>query len=170
MVQDDMGISDLKNPPRSETRVRSLALPPQLTGATTHIAAPSTAASNSSAQGSAALQQQGYNFLFTAGTDKKIRYWDLANPRNSYVLCGLEKDEPRPVYSSRNVDGVEVIEELPGAAVDAVRAYDDPAYREPNLDPPPMAHRDTILSLNIIESPSRMLVSASRDGAIKVWK
>ncbi|RKO92149.1 hypothetical protein BDK51DRAFT_20317 [Blyttiomyces helicus] len=39
-------------------------------------------------------------FMITAGTDRKIRFWDRSNVDNSYVISGLDVDEPAPRYSS----------------------------------------------------------------------
>jgi len=35
---------------------------------------------------------------------------------------------------------------------------------------PPVYHSDTVTDLKMLEDPHKMLISASRNGVIKVWK
>jgi phosphoinositide-3-kinase, regulatory subunit 4 len=165
-VKNDWGLSDLERPPRSTTRVRALAASNPATSMPASVGPSAATAKNP------APSADGLGFVISAGVDKKIRYWDIANAKTSYVISGLEKLEPKPVYHSYSAmeDTVSVYEEMPGPYEEPIRAYDDTGLREPNLDPPATAHRDTILDLKILESPSRLLISCSRDGVIKVWK
>ncbi len=39
-------------------------------------------------------------FLITAGSDKKLRFWDLARIENSSVFSGLQPDEGRPTFTA----------------------------------------------------------------------
>ncbi|KAJ3165023.1 Serine/threonine-protein kinase [Irineochytrium annulatum] len=39
-------------------------------------------------------------FMLTAGTDRRIRYWDMVNVEDSYTVAGLEPSDPQPRYSS----------------------------------------------------------------------
>lgn len=41
-----------------------------------------------------------YGFLLTAGSDRKIRFWDLTRIESSMVVSGMELDDPRPSYTS----------------------------------------------------------------------
>ncbi|KAL0262663.1 Serine/threonine-protein kinase [Diplodia seriata] len=41
----------------------------------------------------------GNDFLVSAGSDWKVRFWDLARPEASNVVSGLEMEESRPVYT-----------------------------------------------------------------------
>ena len=41
-----------------------------------------------------------YGFLLTGGTDRKLRFWDLARVETSVVVSGLEAEEPQPKYIS----------------------------------------------------------------------
>ncbi|KNC49578.1 VPS15 protein kinase [Thecamonas trahens ATCC 50062] len=47
-------------------------------------------------------------------------------------------------------------------------ATDGTVVRGPR--PPPAHHADTILAITSVERPSKMVVSGSRDGVVKVWK
>ncbi|XP_010688347.1 serine/threonine-protein kinase VPS15 [Beta vulgaris subsp. vulgaris] len=108
--------------------------------------------------------------LLTAGSDLKIRRWDHSRPERSYCVCGptvkgLGNDE---LYESKSSFGVQVVQEmrkrplttkLTTKAVLAAAATD-----------PAGCHRDSILSLASVKLNQRLLLSSSRDGAIKVWK
>ncbi|CAN6291205.1 unnamed protein product [Urochloa humidicola] len=121
--------------------------------------------------------------LVTGGTDLKIRYWDQARPEQSFCIAGpsakevcsakgdiLEKavgnDE---CYDIRSSFGVQVVQEMykqtttvsgltPKTQL-AVAAVDSAG-----------CHRDAILALASFNLSSQRLISASRDGAVKVWK
>ncbi|XP_021741395.1 probable serine/threonine-protein kinase vps15 [Chenopodium quinoa] len=108
--------------------------------------------------------------LLTGGTDLRIRRWDHSRPERSYCVTGptvkgLGNDE---LYESKSSFGVQVVQEmrkrptttkLTTKAVLAAAATD-----------PAGCHRDSILSLATVKLNQRLLLSSSRDGAIKVWK
>ncbi|EPS67456.1 hypothetical protein M569_07318 [Genlisea aurea] len=104
--------------------------------------------------------------LLTGGTDLKIRRWDHCSPERSYCVCGpcikgaVGNDE---FYETKSGLGMQVVQEtrrrgpLSGKAIlgiDSSRGW----------------HHDCILSLASIKLNQRLLISSSRDGAIKVWK
>ncbi|GMH03346.1 hypothetical protein Nepgr_005185 [Nepenthes gracilis] len=108
--------------------------------------------------------------LFTAGTDLKIRRWDHCRPERSYCMCGptIKGHANDDVYETRSRFGVQVVQEarrrplttkLTAKTVLAAAAID-----------PAGCHRDSILSLASVKLNQRLLISSSRDGAIKVWK
>ncbi len=41
-----------------------------------------------------------FAFMITAGSDKKLRFWDLARVEGSVVYSGLQVDEGRPTFSA----------------------------------------------------------------------
>ncbi|KAF8388874.1 hypothetical protein HHK36_025555 [Tetracentron sinense] len=108
--------------------------------------------------------------LLTGGTDLKIRRWDHCSPDRSYCVCGpslkgMGNDEN---YETRSNFGVQVVREtkkrlpttkLTSKAILAAAATDSGG-----------CHRDSILSLASVKLNQRLLISSSRDGAIKVWK
>ncbi|KAJ3698963.1 hypothetical protein LUZ61_002668 [Rhynchospora tenuis] len=108
--------------------------------------------------------------VLSGGTDVRIRYWDHASPERSYCVCGpsgkgIGNDA---VYDVRSSFGVQVVQEmnkrqatpkLAQKALLAVAANDSAG-----------CHRDAVLSLATVKLNQRLLVSSSRDGAIKVWK
>ncbi|PIN14329.1 WD40 repeat containing protein kinase [Handroanthus impetiginosus] len=108
--------------------------------------------------------------LLTGGTDLKIRRWDHCSPDRSYCVCGpsIEGVGNDDSYETKSSFGVQVVQELKrrhltnrltGKAILAAAATDSAG-----------CHRDAILSLASVKLNQRLLISSSRDGAIKVWK
>ncbi|KAL3535683.1 hypothetical protein ACH5RR_004144 [Cinchona calisaya] len=108
--------------------------------------------------------------LLTGGTDLKIRRWDHASPDRSYCVCGpsIKGVGNDDIFEVKSYYGVQVVQEarrrpltmrltaksiLAGAATDSAGC-----------------HRDSVLSLASVKLNQRLLISSSRDGAIKVWK
>lgn len=104
--------------------------------------------------------------LITAGTDMRIRFWDLNLPERSFVISdGSKSSSSRQSdrsfsYCSKLVEGIQVLVEEEQRT--ATNATGDPL-------PVSTSHHDSISDLAYIESSS-VLVSASRDGVVKVWK
>ncbi|CAA0838617.1 protein kinase family protein / WD-40 repeat family protein [Striga hermonthica] len=108
--------------------------------------------------------------LLTGGTDLKIRRWDHCSPDRSYCICGpsikgITNDD---FYETKSSFGVQVVQEtkrrplatrLTGKTILAAAATDSAG-----------CHHDSILSLASVKLNQRLLISSSRDGAIKVWK
>ena len=44
------------------------------------------------------MPEAGCSYMLTAGSDRKIRFWDIATPENSYVVTGQDADEAKPTY------------------------------------------------------------------------
>ncbi|KAL6911969.1 hypothetical protein ACP4OV_000774 [Aristida adscensionis] len=115
--------------------------------------------------------------LLTGGTDLKIRYWDQARPEQSFCIVGPSAKEAGSsakvvrndeCYDIRSSFGVQVVQEIckqPTTASGltqtqlAIAAADSAG-----------CHRDAILALASFNLSSQRLISASRDGAVKVWK
>ncbi|KAF5181573.1 Serine/threonine-protein kinase VPS15 [Thalictrum thalictroides] len=108
--------------------------------------------------------------LLTGGTDLRIRRWDHSSPGRSYSVCGpsLKGTRNEEFYETRSSYGVQVVQEsnrrpqttkLTGKALLTAAASDSAG-----------SHRDCILSLASVKLNQRLLISSSRDGAIKVWK
>jgi phosphoinositide-3-kinase regulatory subunit 4 len=38
------------------------------------------------------------NYMITAGSDRKIRFWDNQRIEDSYVIVGSDIDESKPIY------------------------------------------------------------------------
>ncbi|KAL2229029.1 probable serine/threonine-protein kinase vps15 isoform X1 [Sesamum indicum] len=108
--------------------------------------------------------------LLTGGTDLKIRRWDHCSPDRSYSVCGpsIKGVGNDDFYETKSSFGVQVVQEtkrrplatrLTGKTILAAAATDSAG-----------CHHDSILSLASVKLNQRLLISSSRDGAIKVWK
>lgn len=102
------------------------------------------------------------NTVFTAGADKIIRCWDLNNPSKSYLVSNPTK-HIRRLYSETKSDDVSIIQE--NVVGTSKRIQEDFSQFSPYT-----FHQDTILSLASIENPTRILLSSSKDGTVRVWK
>ena len=97
----------------------------------------------------------------------RIRYWDLDNIERSYVMSDgyqATSSSGRPSlysYETKITDGIEVFQES------IKSGHPESGLNDPNLVSP--AHRDGVSDMVWVES-SKVLVSSSMDGVIKVWK
>ncbi|XP_068646197.1 serine/threonine-protein kinase VPS15 [Aristolochia californica] len=109
--------------------------------------------------------------LITGGTDLKIRRWDHYSPDRSYCVCGPSMKGVignNEIYGAKSCFNVQVVQETSR----------HPPERKPTAkDILSVAtadtagcHRDCIISLASVKLNQRLLISSSRDGAIKVWK
>ena len=105
------------------------------------------------------------SYLITGGTDCRVRYWDMMKPLDSYIVSGLQRQQ-KPIYSSDNQEGVSVSQEniILLNSRGGVRST-----AHTGIGAASTAHRDCITDLAAIHSVSPMLVSAARDGSVKVW-
>ncbi|XP_024383874.1 serine/threonine-protein kinase VPS15 isoform X3 [Physcomitrium patens] len=122
----------------------------------------------------ALLPLSGGAALLTGGSDCRIRMWDRLRPDRSYHVCGptMGKSSAVQTYELRSLNSVRIVQETPGT---------ESATRPPSKNSAKTAlaaaatdnagcHRDCILSLASAQTNQRLLISSSRDGAIKVWK
>ncbi|XP_020578305.1 probable serine/threonine-protein kinase vps15 isoform X2 [Phalaenopsis equestris] len=108
--------------------------------------------------------------LLTGGRDLKIRYWNHASPERSYSICGpstpgLGNDEH---YETRSSFGVQIVQEMNRRAASSTQTQK--ALLAAAATDSAGCHRDSVLSLASVKLNQRLLISSSRDGAIKVWK
>ncbi|XP_051113860.1 serine/threonine-protein kinase VPS15-like isoform X2 [Andrographis paniculata] len=101
--------------------------------------------------------------LLTGGTDLKIRRWDHCSPERSYCVCGpsVKGDD---FYETKSSSGVQVVQECKRLSPRLTRKEILTAAAAGGC------HCDTVLSLASVKLNQRLLVSSSRDGAVKVWK
>jgi len=117
------------------------------------------------------------SYMFTAGSDRRIRYWELNSVEKSFTMCGVSPDADPIVtnYSKIDKDDLTIYQEIhtvPNDKGSASNAGSIGSMKKQvqGMPSPLIAHNDCILNLKILEQPSKMLISGSRDGVIKVWK
>ncbi|XP_055904025.1 phosphoinositide 3-kinase regulatory subunit 4 [Eupeodes corollae] len=117
-------------------------------------------------------------FVLTGSSDQRIRYWDLMSPKNSALIVPSAKDNLADVsftYSSRLTDGSQVIEEniisLATTDLGSLRASTEETPRS-GPEMPSHSHHDAITDLLMCKNDKQQIfiVSAARDGVIKLWK
>jgi len=109
-----------------------------------------------------ALGVPGPASLLTGGTDCKVRYWDF---KEVAECCHIPEGGGSAVRSSV-VEGTEVLQELPHRHAQDRRAAKDEGGRL-GAD---LGHNDWVTDLTTVETSQTLLVTASNDGVIKVWK
>lgn len=105
--------------------------------------------------------------VLTGGTDLRIRLWDHFSPDRSYCVCGpsTKNVAEKEIYDMRSIQGVQVIQE-----VNRQSKLTSKASLEASATDSVGCHRDCILSMASVQLNQRLLISSSRDGAVKVWK
>lgn len=129
-----------------------------------------------------------YGFLITGGSDKKIRFWDLARVENSMVVSGLDTEELKPTFTSTHptVSLTLNTERIPrpgptapnaGAGSRTSNASKASSGRPPrstviSLQQQQLlkSHLDSILDIALLESPYGMMVSVDRSGVIFIFQ
>ncbi|KAI8142350.1 hypothetical protein BJV82DRAFT_614613 [Fennellomyces sp. T-0311] len=129
-------------------------------------------------------------FIITGGSDRKLRFWDMARTESSSVLLGLDSDEARPRYFTTTQDHIKFHFEYPYAPRNSSSAgsmhmtglSDNSGGRGSNHShhqTPSDAnfaqqqhllrnHTDAITDAILTEVPYPMIISGDRDGVIKV--
>lgn len=113
-------------------------------------------------QGQAETNPPGW--VVSAGSDRVIRYWDLARG-DGFILCGSQRDKD---VAFRYLPGTPALHyTLPArSATPSMGSHAASQQRQP-LRP----HYDAICALAAVETPfSSCIVSADRSGVIKVWR
>ncbi|XP_036706463.1 phosphoinositide 3-kinase regulatory subunit 4 isoform X3 [Balaenoptera musculus] len=107
----------------------------------------------------------GNPILLTAGSDMKIRFWDLAYPERSYVIAGSTSSSSVSYYR-KIIEGTEVVQEIQNKQ--KVGPSDDTPRKGP--ESLPVGHHDIITDVATFQTTQGFIVTASRDGIVKVWK
>ncbi|CAI0426196.1 unnamed protein product [Linum tenue] len=108
--------------------------------------------------------------LLTGSTDLRIRRWDHCSPEKSYCISGpnLNGTGNENLFEERSCSGVQVVQEIrrrPSTVKLTTKAVLAAAVTDSAG-----CHRDSVLALASVKLNQRLLISSSRDGAIKVWK
>ncbi|XP_006004262.1 phosphoinositide 3-kinase regulatory subunit 4 isoform X2 [Latimeria chalumnae] len=111
----------------------------------------------------------GNPLLLTAGSDMRIRFWDLAYPERSYIVAGGANDAlhcPSVSYYRKIIEGTEVVQEI--HSKQKIGTSDDTPCKGP--ESLPIGHHDIITDIATFQTTQGFIVTASRDGIVKVWK
>jgi hypothetical protein len=138
-------------------------------------------------------KNDGSTSLLCAGTDMRIRNWNLTQPFRSYFVCRGPADDDvlTARYSPKIIDGVEVtVEEYhrrkhtsspPIATTVSNNSSTTATPSSPttteikttksSANIPP-AHTDTVTSMQLVMSKERTpyLITVSCDAVVKIWK
>ncbi|ORX99188.1 ARM repeat-containing protein [Basidiobolus meristosporus CBS 931.73] len=109
------------------------------------------------------------NYILTAGVGK-IRYWDIEHPEGSYIVSGLHVGEPKPNFSKLIHNGITFHIETPPRTPSKSKA---PRIGNPVSQLQQMLvnnHTDCINDIQLVEVPYTIIVSADREGVIKVFR
>lgn len=142
--------------------------------------------------GMVALTSQDNECLVTGGIDRRIRYWDPKSPSNCSMLSDCTRTSPwssppsaRPEPSvtceSRLMEGIQVIQEHRKTKDSRGEPPVSPSSPTPSnihsnsvgllwdQSAVSLAHRTSITDLAWINKMN-LLISASSDGCVKVWR
>uniref|UniRef100_A0A1B6KTS4 non-specific serine/threonine protein kinase n=1 Tax=Graphocephala atropunctata TaxID=36148 RepID=A0A1B6KTS4_9HEMI len=111
-------------------------------------------------------------FLLTAGSDQRIRYWDLDSYDNSRLAVPAGSD-PLGLnfsYKCRMIDGTNVVQEVQLKPATPAQPHGGEESPRAGPDLPPPGHHDGITDLAMCQASQCFLLSAARDGVVKVWK
>ena len=132
-----------------------------------------------------------YGFLITCGTDRKIRFWDLARVEASMVVSGLDVEERQPQYTASHPTTALALHtervsqsgpSAPNAGSGTKKAQSNMAAKRGSGRPPRSklismqqqqllrSHLDTIMDVALLETPVGMTVSVDRSGVIYVFQ
>ncbi|KAK4223774.1 Serine/threonine-protein kinase ppk19 [Podospora fimiseda] len=134
-----------------------------------------------------------YMYMITAGSDKKIRYWDMSRIENSMVFSGLQPDEIRPTFTashpttSMTLNTERILRQSSGHHSSATNGgtgsttTKGSSRSSTSAGRPPRStvislqqqqllksHLDAIMDVAVIESPFTMTVSVDRSGVILI--
>jgi phosphoinositide-3-kinase regulatory subunit 4 len=108
--------------------------------------------------------------MISAGEDKRLVFWDLANAEKSSLVVGAEEGEEKASYSRDKIEGTYVYAEIrsngKGNASSSKRATLTAGSQQNLLK----AHQDAITALALLDLPFRCVVSADRSGNVKIWE
>ncbi len=130
-----------------------------------------------------------YGFMITGGSDRKLRFWDTADARHSFVMSGGDADEPSSTVriSQPSPTLTIVTERLPrseptamnaaagrSSSAQSVRSSDKKSNKSTvmmlNQRLVQRAHADAITDVALLEAPYGMILSVDRSGSVFVFQ
>jgi phosphoinositide-3-kinase, regulatory subunit 4 len=139
---------------------------------------------NVRADGSVDLKSNGGGFILSAGTDRRVRFWDLGRAEGSSVVSGLDVEESKPTFSSAQTSpSLSIVtERRPSSSSSTTNQKDGNSAKKRSGGRPSRQafislqqekllknHLDAIMDIALIESPYAMIVSADRAGCINIF-
>ncbi|KAF3385143.1 Serine/threonine-protein kinase ppk19 [Penicillium rolfsii] len=135
----------------------------------------------------AASSNSKLGFIVSAGSDRRIRFWDLANPAGSMIVSGLDAVANGTAASKPQYETTQpgpnlsmVIEHMPRSSGDSAAAAGSKKGASPR---PPRgtvislqqqmllkSHLDIIQDVAVLRQPYGMIVSVDRAGMVYVFK
>ena len=133
-------------------------------------------------------RESKYGFIITGGSDKKIRFWDLARVENSMVVSGLDTEELKPSFTSAQptasltLNTERIPRPGPTAPNAAAGSKTSNSSKSSSSRPPRStvislqqqqllkSHLDSILDIALLESPYGMMVSVDRSGVVFIFQ
>ena len=101
------------------------------------------------------------NYIISGGDDMCIRYWDETATGSSYTICCNKGHDYS--YTRSMIDGCTVQQAVELVSTEQMQNGKGTTSVNPR-------HKDAILDITATEFPYNMLITAGRDGKIKVWK
>ncbi|UKZ73532.1 hypothetical protein TrVFT333_001179 [Trichoderma virens FT-333] len=118
-------------------------------------------------------------YMLTAGSDKRLRFWDISRIENSCIYSGLQPDEVPPTYASTHPTTSMTLntERFARHAASAPNAGTGSRQKAPRSTVISMqqqqllkSHLDLIMDVAILEYPYSMSVSVDRSGVVYVFQ
>ncbi|KAH7327960.1 hypothetical protein B0I35DRAFT_366464 [Stachybotrys elegans] len=123
-------------------------------------------------------------FIVTGGSDKRLRFWDIARTENSCIFSGLMPEDSKPTYTVTNPTATVTLntERFPKHAPSASNARPGIKSRTTSGRPARstvislqqqqllQSHLDSILDVALLEYPYAMSVSVDRSGVVFVFQ
>ena len=135
-------------------------------------------------------RESKYSFFLAGGSDRKVRFWDLAHVEASKVVSGLDMEEGKPTFMASHPTTMLTVntEKLPQSGPTAPnagpgnKAQSNSAVKRGSGRPPRStvisqqqqqllkSHLDSILDVALLEYPCGMTVSVDRGGVVYVFQ
>ena len=104
--------------------------------------------------------------IISGSTDACIRVWHPGDANKSRIVSG-KISGPRPKFAEKSVSGVVIQQEYPAPVPESSRKNISQGAAHERHD----CHRDAVVALAAVSGAAgKMLISASRDMSVKVWK
>jgi hypothetical protein len=102
-----------------------------------------------------------------------VRLWDLGNAPGSKILCA-ENSANSSTFSQHSSEGFSVYQEIFNENFETEHHFDGnkvlpSIHSAGNFQAPSIMHQDAVTDIKLLSVPTKLMVTASRDGVVKVW-